>query len=435
MQSLVDGALRQMLPSELLAVVGSRTRDRVQRCGCEKRPGPDLVRRAPPTYFRMLRLRTGAEADASRDRTGVRNYGTARELAAEMLRLLPAHGLESLCVGTLIGEDGVVHFTTCEHARSLNEQGLLQCSQCGRFFHGPRGLRDHQLVAHNATYAESVAVARCALSLAEVGVQDGKMLEAAGLGQPMEASAKAALHPGILAAQTNDLAALRALVSAGWCAATFVDLNGSSALEWAAGNGQLEAVRLLVEELGCDPMQPNRGRVGLMRTPLHWACRKGHLDVARYLAPHYPSVDVPMVDGTTPFHYAVYGGQRAVCEWLVGAGADAHALNDHGCNSAQWAALKGNVEMLDYLWTQFALDMALVNKNEHNVMHKACQRGHVEACRWLHCTFPQFQWHRADKSGLLPMDLAEANGHADLVHELAIMMVPRPFGLPACERS
>ena len=48
----------------------------------------------------------------------------------------------------------------------------------------------------------------------------------------------------------------------------------------------------------------------------------------------------------------------------------------------------------------------------------------------MHCTFPQFQWHRADKSGLLPMDLAEANGHADLVHELAIMMVPRPFGLP-----
>ena len=49
--------------------------------------------------------------------------------------------------------------------------------------------------------------------------------------------------------------------------------------------------------------------------------------------------DGPAGDGTTPFHWAVYGGSRAAAEWLrAHRGCDAGAVNAFGCNAAQFAS-------------------------------------------------------------------------------------------------
>ena len=41
--------------------------------------------------------------------------------------------------------------------------------------------------------------------------------------------------------------------------------------------------------------------------------------------------DLPTHDGTTPLHWAVWQGQLAVCQYLVGGGlADVHARNSYG---------------------------------------------------------------------------------------------------------
>jgi ankyrin repeat protein len=141
-------------------------------------------------------------------------------------------------------------------------------------------------------------------------------------------------------------------------------------------------------------------------------------------------VDTPMADLSTPFHYAVYGGQRECAEWIAAHGADVHSLNDHLCNAAQWAALTGNVPMLRWLKETLAMDCTLVNKNLHTVLHKACQRGHAPLSRWLVEAFPGHPWNRADKSGRWPADLARSNGYEALADEVAARFAGREVAPP-----
>jgi len=125
-----------------------------------------------------------------------------------------------------------------------------------------------------------------------------------------------------------------------------------------------------------------------------------------------------MADDTTPFHYAVYGGQPEMCRLLVQFGADPHSLNDHGCNAAQWAALTGSIAVLEFLVTEYELDLFIRNKNCHTILHKAAQRGHEPMCRWLLTAWPSPLWLEADKTGMTAGALALANGHRALAAEL-----------------
>ena len=91
----------------------------------------------------------------------------------------------------------------------------------------------------------------------------------------------------IAAARAGNTAALALLPSAALHAP---DARGSTALHWAAGSGQLDAVRWLVEQRAVPPNcletpPPGSGRRrGISnRTPLHFAARNGHLAVVQYL--------------------------------------------------------------------------------------------------------------------------------------------------------
>mmetsp|Transcript_23020 Transcript_23020/g.71607 ORF Transcript_23020/g.71607 Transcript_23020/m.71607 type:complete len:191 (+) Transcript_23020:876-1448(+) len=112
------------------------------------------------------------------------------------------------------------------------------------------------------------------------------------------------------AAQTGDLAALRALAAEGQWDANERDRNGATPLLWAAGGGHLGVVRFLVEEAGVDAADLQTGRRGYAgRSALHWACRNGHVGVAAYLVGKGCAKDIATQDGTTPFHFAAWQGE------------------------------------------------------------------------------------------------------------------------------
>lgn len=64
-----------------------------------------------------------------------------------------------------------------------------------------------------------------------------------GTGAAAKGRAWTKLSPGFAAARSGDLQALKGLVKAGWHPLTATDKNGSSVLDWAAGEGKLSVCR------------------------------------------------------------------------------------------------------------------------------------------------------------------------------------------------
>ncbi len=123
------------------------------------------------------------------------------------------------------------------------------------------------------------------------------------------------------------------------------DKFGANALDWAAGEGHLECVALLLPIFHPTISEPSlenvlkaeknreiqkdgekkrvRRRDG--KSCLHWACRNGHSSVVAHLVDNLYSVDALYMlgtgDGTTPLHVACFGGKVDML----------HFLFDHYC--------------------------------------------------------------------------------------------------------
>jgi len=200
-------------------------------------------------------------------------------------------------------------------------------------------------------------------------------------------------------------------------AATTCDRHGSTALMYAAGSGHVQVCTYLVDTCGVDVAyaQPD-GRTAFM-----WAARNGHVPVCEYLIRVAGSdiAHASTCDGTTALHWACWQCHIAMCEWLLDVvHVNLHSLNSYGCNASQWAAQAGDVRMLSWL-AQRGLDLKVVNRNGHSVLHKAAVKGHAPACEWLLANAGLGAQHlAADGDGNTPQRMAAAEGHLGLAAAL-----------------
>lgn len=139
------------------------------------------------------------------------------------------------------------------------------CPLCGRSCGGQRGLRMHLVDAHPLEIRDCEHLVRLlqqggtslpphingnSYSMEEEdGTRDGVTGAApspsVGAGAAAKGRASAALPPAFAAARAGDLDAVRRLVEGGESGdpVTAMDKNGSSPLDWAAGEGRLEVCR------------------------------------------------------------------------------------------------------------------------------------------------------------------------------------------------
>lgn len=105
-----------------------------------------------------------------------------------------------------------------------------------------------------------------------------------------------------------------------------VDLSnksGETPLMMASIDGNLPLVKTLV--LGHKAQLDHIGW-----TPLHYACAKGHLEVAQFLVSNGAIVDSLSVGNTTPLMMAVQSGNEQLVKFLLDKGADLQLKNANG---------------------------------------------------------------------------------------------------------
>ena len=102
--------------------------------------------------------------------------------------------------------------------------------------------------------------------------------------------------------------------------------NGETPLMMASIQGNLPLVETLVLK--------NKAMVDHIGwTPLHYACAKGHLDVAQFLIANGAIVDAMSAGNTTPLMMAVQSGNEQLVKLLLDKGADLQIRNNNGLSA------------------------------------------------------------------------------------------------------
>jgi ankyrin repeat protein len=114
-----------------------------------------------------------------------------------------------------------------------------------------------------------------------------------------------------------------------------VDLSnkyGETPLMIASIQDDLPTVKALVLQ--------NKARIDHIGwTPLHYACTKGHLEVAQFLVSNGAIVDSTSLNGTTPLMMAVQSGNENLVKFLLDQGADLQIKNGLGLTAIDIAEI------------------------------------------------------------------------------------------------
>ena len=124
-----------------------------------------------------------------------------------------------------------------------------------------------------------------------------------------------------------------------------LDVFGRTPLHLACRSGHLAVVHYLLTSRGANlEATDNDGR-----TPLHFACLRGHLDVVQELVARGANLEASTNSGKTPLHWACWNGHLDVVQELVARGADLFVTATNGKTVFDYAFDRGHNNVVDYL--------------------------------------------------------------------------------------
>jgi ankyrin repeat protein len=125
-----------------------------------------------------------------------------------------------------------------------------------------------------------------------------------------------------------------------WCSPAFC-----GQIHDAAADGDLEKVRALLQD---DPnLVFDKDKNGY--TPLHWAAKNGHADVAKLLLANKAESNAKTNIGWTPLHEASEGGHKDLVELLLVNKANVNEKTYRGYTALHFAASKGFMDVAELL--------------------------------------------------------------------------------------
>eukprot|EP00539_Tryblionella_compressa_P004060 CAMPEP_0178750382 /NCGR_PEP_ID=MMETSP0744-20121128/9947_1 /TAXON_ID=913974 /ORGANISM="Nitzschia punctata, Strain CCMP561" /LENGTH=385 /DNA_ID=CAMNT_0020403925 /DNA_START=596 /DNA_END=1749 /DNA_ORIENTATION=- len=190
------------------------------------------------------------------------------------------------------------------------------------------------------------------------------------------------------------------------------DVRGSSLLHWAAGTGNLKAVKELLSYFPKGLLETTE-RDGA--TPLHWAAAGanskefgtgGHVDVCQFILLECDLqrrqqirnnhtggtntiftakdlVNQRTKDGNSPLMWAAWSGSLDTVKLMIRHRAQWDLANRNGCTVAHWAASGGNLEVCKYLFDVVGVDFFVPNDGGNTPLTHAVAFGRVDVIQWL----------------------------------------------------
>ncbi len=152
----------------------------------------------------------------------------------------------------------------------------------------------------------------------------------------------------LVAASSGDVARIEALLAAGADHAA-ADEAGETALMHAAHNGHVAAVEALIAAGADVNAKSPQGWTALAKAAYNGETERGYVEVLEVLHEAGASLDERIFFGITPLMLAAGGGDAAVVEWLINAGADVLATNEGGRTARLMANDKFYVDVINLL--------------------------------------------------------------------------------------
>ncbi|MDQ1473190.1 MAG: uncharacterized protein QOJ99_4670 [Bryobacterales bacterium] len=199
----------------------------------------------------------------------------------------------------------------------------------------------------------------------------GLMLLVVGLAAPAVAAARAALAD---AAEQRDKTSIRTLLGTG------VDVNaaqidGTTALHWAAYHDDAETVALLVR-VGANVNALNRYGV----PPLAQACTNGNAAIVKLLLEAGADANATMKGGESVLMLAARSGNAEAVKALLARGANPKARERLGQTALMWAAAEGHTTVVRAL-IEAGADIDATVDSGFRAFFFAVRGGHLDTVR------------------------------------------------------
>lgn len=168
----------------------------------------------------------------------------------------------------------------------------------------------------------------------------------------------------------------------------------------------------------------------LGRTALHWACRRGHLEIVEVLLRYEANTEVkepvqkrfqfnsvPLLPfGNTPLQLAMAYKKIDIVEFLLEHGAEVEKISEGG--TAFWAVLNNFIGVMEILLNRGVGVNSPLQQQDEGVcaLHLAVEVGHLELCEMLLDSGANI--NQSGPGMWTPLHCAAHNGHLDILRLL-----------------
>jgi ankyrin repeat protein len=178
------------------------------------------------------------------------------------------------------------------------------------------------------------------------------------------------------AVKNTDRAAIRSLLQQ-HADVNAPDVDGATALHWAARWDDVETAQLLIRG-GANVKAVNRYSV----TPLSLACTNGNAAMIELLVNAGADPNAALPGGETPLMTAARTGKVDAVKVLLSHGANVQAQEDEGQTALMWAAAEGNTATVEMLM-EFGADSHARSKGGLTALLFAVREGRADVVRFL----------------------------------------------------